>query len=102
MIRGLLSGCFAAFWMQFAMNIADKAAGIAPESLSAPQSADDQARVDQILARCKAADESTRAHSPEIVARWVDLIAAHNLPIVIVDRNRAIVPSLIPAPRRVH
>jgi hypothetical protein len=102
MIRGLLSGCFAAFWMQFAMNLADKVAGVTPESAPAPQSAEDQARVDQILARCAAADQAAREHTPEIVARWVEFVYQHDLPIVVVSRNQAIVPSLTRAPKRVH
>lgn len=98
MMRGLFAGCCAAFWLQFCHNLAAKANREAyPEPTAL-----EQAQIDAIMARCKAAAQPSEAHSPDTVARWVAFIAEHELPIVIVGRNQAIVPSLIPAPRRVH
>lgn len=99
---GLFAGCLGAFWLQFCHNLARTAETNAAPPPPPEQSAADQAQVDRILARCAAADEAAAAHSPGIVARWVEFVHQHDLPIVVISRNQAIVPSLTPAPRRVH
>lgn len=99
---GLFAGCLGAFWLQFCHNLASKSTAALKSSLpDLDEPAVDEARVDQILARCAAADDE-HAHSPEVVARWIEFVNQHDLPIVIIRRNQAIVPSLTPAPRRVH
>lgn len=99
MMRGLFAGCLAAFWLQFCHNLARKAT---PPAASQEPSAMEQSQIDAIVARCKTAAQPTEAHTHETVARWVAFVAEYGLPVVIIGRNQAVVPSLIPAPRRVH
>lgn len=97
-MRAFFAGCLGAAWLQFCHNVAARR----PQPDQEPPTTEDQARTERILARCEAERRACGPHRPEIVARWVEFADNNDVPIVVADRNQAIVPHRFSAPRRVH